>query len=286
MLALEQLVVDEGVTLLYDTRVCAVRREADRITHVIVENKSGRGALACRTAVDATGDADLCHLAGEPTESLDTNVPAGWFYHLTGGAPALCHLSNAYSHQATREGAQGPFFRGDEARDVTAHVLETRDRIRKRLDRMRAAAPEADVHLLLAPTLPCMRMTRRLVARLSLAERHVHTWFDDAVGLTGDWRRPGPVYAVPLAALRAVRTRNLLAAGRCISADTSVWDVTRAIPTCAVTGAAAGLAAALAARHPDPDLAALDVPALQHALRAHGALLHPTLVAETPPADD
>jgi len=286
LLALEALVVEAGVTLLYDTRVCAVGAEGGRIDHVIVENKSGRGALACGAVVDATGDADVCFLAGEPTESLDTNVLSGWFYWLLDGSPRLEPLSHDYSPAGGRDDAEGPFFRGDDADDVTAHLVETRRLIRDRLAALRAAHPDADVQPIALPTVPGLRMTRRLVGPVSIGDRHVHQWFDDTVALTGDWRRAGPVHAVPLRALRAGRCRNLLAAGRCISADTTVWDVTRAIPTCAATGEAAGAAAALAVRDAAGDVGALVVEALQRHLRAGGALLGPDLVRplRSPPA--
>ena len=45
-----------------------------------------------------------------------------------------------------------------------------------------------------------------------------------------------------------MKTENLLAAGRCISASDDAWSVTRAIGACAVTGEAAGTAAALLAK--------------------------------------
>jgi len=38
---------------------------------------------------------------------------------------------------------------------------------------------------------------------------------------------------------------NLYAAGRCMAAEEDMWDVTRVIPCCAVTGEAAGIAAAV-----------------------------------------
>ena len=41
------------------------------------------------------------------------------------------------------------------------------------------------------------------------------------------------------------RIRNLLAVGRCIFGIDDMWDITRVIPVCAVTGEAAGTAAAL-----------------------------------------
>ncbi|MEI6148083.1 MAG: FAD-dependent oxidoreductase [bacterium] len=279
LLALEKLVVNAGITLLYDTRLCAVRRDGDRISHVIVENKSGRSAVACRTVVDATGDADVCFLAGEPTESLDSNVLCGWFYSLQENGLNLHGLSNRYSPLATRENADGPFFRGDEAGQVTAQILGTRDLIRKRLEALRVGKPDADIQLVAPPTLPCFRMTRRLVGSFSLEARHVHQWFDDAVGLIGDWREAGPVYALPFSALHGVHNANLLVAGRCISADTTVWDVTRSLPGCAVTGEACGSAAALALRQTEGDVRTLSIEALQSQLRSQGVLLDPGLVA-------
>ena len=280
--ALERFVVEAGVKLLYDTRVCAVQRGSGHVTHAVVENKSGRSALACRVAVDATGDADLCVLAGEKTESLDTNVLAGWFYTLREGELQMHPLSNAYDPLAGKNGAQAPFFRGDSAEHVTEFMLGARDLIRARLAEIRARHPDEDIQLVSPPALPCVRMTRRLVGPISLSEKHRHVWLEDTVGLTGDWRRPGPVYPVPWRALRGVENRNLLVAGRCISADTTVWDVTRAIPTCALTGAAAGVAAALAARQEDGDTHSLRVAELQRSLRDGGFLLEPDLLKPVP----
>lgn len=279
LLALEKLVVDSDIKLLYDTRLCAVRREKERITHLVIENKSGRSAIACQTVVDATGDADVCSLAGEETESLDSNVLCGWFYHLDSRGLHLHSLSNNFSPYALREGAQGPFFRGDDADQVTAQVLGSRELIRQRLGQLRTQHPNEDIQPVSPPAIACFRMTRRLVSSFSLGERHVHQWFEDAVGLTGDWRKRGPVYTLPLRALRGAKNRNLLAAGRCISADTTAWDVTRAIPTCAVTGEAAGAAAATAAKHNAGDVHALSISMLQDHLRRQGALLDPTLVS-------
>ena len=282
MFALEKWVVDAGVRLLYDTRFSSVRREANRISHLIVENKTGRFALACRAVVDATGDADVCFAAGEDTESLDTNVPCGWFYTLSGGELQLHQHSNPYSPFATKEGAAGPFFRGDDGAQVTGQILHSRELIRAALAALRARHPGEDIQLLLPATIACLRMTRRLVGRCTLAGKHMHQWCDDAIGLTGDWRKPGPVYAIPLRSLCGVRHANLLAAGRCISADTSVWDVTRAIPPCVVSGEAAGTAAALAVKHAASDVDAVDVRVLQRQLQSQGVLLDPALVR---PAD-
>ncbi len=278
LFALEKLVVDSGVKLMYDTRFCAIRREANGLSHLIVENKSGRFALACGTVVDATGDADVCFLAGERTESLNSNVPCGWYYTFKKGQLERHAHSNPYNSYGTQEGVHGPFFRGDDGEQVTGHILKSRELARAKLAKLRELHPEEDVQLITPATIACFRMTRRLAGPFSLGEQHMHHWFDDTIGLTGDWRKAGPVYALPLRTLCAPHTPNLLVAGRCISADTTVWDVTRAIPTCVVSGEAAGTAAALAVRTTHSNVQALDIGALQQQLQSQGVLLDPALV--------
>jgi hypothetical protein len=277
-LALERLLLDAGVKILYDTRVCAVAGTGPRIDHVVVENKSGRSAITCGTVVDATGDADICHLAGEQTESLDSNVLAGWFYTLDENELKLRAVSNRYSTDALREGATGPFFRGDDAEEVTAQVLGSHELMREKLASFRQRDSGSDPQLVMTPSIACFRMTRRLVGTMSLSESHMHKWFDDMVGYTGDWRRRGPVYAIPLRTLCAVKKNNLMAVGRCMSADTTVWDVTRVIPTCALTGEAAGVASALAVQRFGADVHSVPPGMLQDRLRAQGGLLDPELI--------
>jgi hypothetical protein len=279
LMALEELATKSGVRILYDTRVCALRQRAGLITHLVVENKSGRRAIACRSVVDATGDADICFLAGEETESLDSNVLCGWFYRLDDAGLKLETLTKSYSPLATRENAVGPFFRGDDAQDVTDQVLQSRALIRQRLLEMRHSDPERDIQLICPPSIPTFRMTRRLLGSFSLGEEHMHRSFEDTVGLTGDWRKPGPVYAFPLRSLCGVRNRNLLAAGRCASVDSSAWDLTRALPGCAVTGEAAGTAAALSVRESKCRVDELSFSTLRRQLESQGVLLDPALLA-------
>jgi len=51
--------LDSGISVLYHTLfVDAVVRDQN-VTHVILENKNGRGAIAAKTFIDASGDADL-----------------------------------------------------------------------------------------------------------------------------------------------------------------------------------------------------------------------------------
>ena len=279
LFALEELIIQTGITLLYDTRFCAVRREAGRISHVIVENKHGRSALACGVVIDTTGDADVCYVAGEATVAIDSNVPAAWFYTFGRSQLKRHRFTNKYCPNASRAGGKGPFFRGDDAEQVTAHIVHSRQLVREKIQRWREEHPGEDIQLLMPPTIACFRMTRRLDGRFTLGERHVHQWFDDVIGLSGDWRRPGPVYAIPMGTLCGTQNNNLLTAGRSISVDNSAWDALRAFPPCVVTGQAAGTAAALAVAQTDSDVSRIDRGLLQSKLADQGVLLDRKLVA-------
>jgi hypothetical protein len=67
--AADQWLLAAGVELLFHAVAVGVVQgagEAGRIDAVLVETKSGRRALRARQFIDATGDADLAHLAGLP----------------------------------------------------------------------------------------------------------------------------------------------------------------------------------------------------------------------------
>ena len=114
-------------------------------------------------------------------------------------------------------------------------------------------------------TIPQVRMTRRIKGCYEMETSDDRRTFLDSVGMISNWKKRGPVYEVPFSALHGEKIKNLLTAGRCISAKDSMWDVTRVIPACAVTGEAAGIAAAMS-----DDFTALDVKILQEKLKEKG----------------
>lgn len=64
-LVLEEMCLEAGVHIRLHTRVAyALKNEANRLTHVITESKSGREAWAAQVFIDTTGDGDLAARAG------------------------------------------------------------------------------------------------------------------------------------------------------------------------------------------------------------------------------
>ncbi|MGY1661826.1 FAD-dependent oxidoreductase [Geodermatophilus sp. SYSU D00705] len=71
-IALDDLLVESGVTLLFHAlAVGVVMADENTVDALLVESKSGRGAIRGRVFVDGSGDGDLAAWAGAPYEKTD-----------------------------------------------------------------------------------------------------------------------------------------------------------------------------------------------------------------------
>lgn len=277
---LERLLLKNHVTLFYDTRFCSVVKEGRHIRAVVVESKSGRTAILCKAVVDTSGEADVCVAAGEKTPSIGGNVRCGWYYYVDAhGQVRLRALTdNGYLPSRRQPGVKYIDFKGDSAAQVTAMALTSREMMMADLAAIKAKEG-GNPYPIMIPTIPCFRMSRRLTGKVTLKSTDDHRWFDDCLGMTGDWRKAGPIFCLPLRSLAAVHTANLITAGRCMSSAGDTWDVTRVIPTCAVSGEAAGAAAAFLAREDDNvGFLDLDVQTLQKHLRRRKVIIDKSLL--------
>jgi hypothetical protein len=281
----ERLLLDAGVEIVYGTVAVGAQVGDGVIKNVLVENKSGRTAIAAGSVIDCTGDADICGLAGAPTVlKSGGNGLASWYYYFDGAKVRLKMFgladvvpdegdnvradgSDTYSAGKTESLDQNYRFSGVDGYELSRAVLAGHGRMLDDILAQRGGNPEL-VPVTMS-TIPLVRMSRRLDGEYTMRCADDHRELPDSVGMTGDWCRRGSAYEIPFSALRCGRIKNLLAAGRCISADDEMWNVTRVIPPCAVSGQAAGTAAALTA-----DFSAVDIDSLQAALLADNVKLH------------
>lgn len=269
ILAAEQALLEAGVTLFYGAQISGAADENRQLTGVRIETKQGQEWIRAKSMVDATGDADLCYFAGEPTVTAPDNRRTGWYFSHDGRQLKLHQLTDPLTGDPP-PGSR--FYDGTELDDISQQVIDGRRMIAAHVDRLRQEQGPNHYPLLI-PSFHGLRMTRRLAGPVEFSDdRHEGGWFPDAIGMIGNWKQSGKRYSLPYRALRAVHHDNLYAAGRCVSADRSGWDLTRVIPSCAVSGEAAGTAAALQALAAAPETADL-----QAVLRGHGVLLRPDL---------
>ena len=270
MIAAERLLVDAGVKLLYDVRLSGVSAEGDRISSVHIETKQGRMTLFAKAFIDCTGDADLCFFAGEKTVEFTENKRAGWYFSYNGKDLLMRTGSDPLRRQMPISDAR---YSGTDPESLTQHMIDMRSMIWEHTQLLREHE-HPDTPPLLIPNYHNLLMTRRLETSVHFSERdHDFAWFRDSIGMIGSWKEAGHRYSIPYRAIKAESFRNLYAAGRCCCAEQSGWDLMRVIPTCAVTGEAAGLAAAWQAAHD----AAPHFETVQSLVTDRGGLLRPEL---------
>lgn len=270
----EKLLLDSGVDILYGTYVVATDMADGKIRHLITENKSGRCAYAVGSVVDATGDCDIAQFAGAPVETFKQgNILASWYYSVGGKGYHLNMLGFCDIPDEEKERAdQVPLlvnrrFSGLDGEEISqfmclSHQSTYQDFLKKR-------EKDSQIFPVTMATVPQLRMTRRIIGDDTLSDKQMHTYFEDSIGMIPDWRKRGPVYEVPFRTLYSSKVKNLICAGRCTSVTETMWDIMRVIPCCAVTGQAAGTAAAMT-----EDFSALDVTLLQVKLQEDGVRIH------------
>lgn len=83
----------------------------------------------------------------------------------------------------------------------------------------------------------------------------------------------GESHGIPYRCLTPEKLKNVLMAGRCISTDTQSFGSLRVMPVCLVTGEAAGIAAALAAKQSNNDVHDINIQFLRKRLKEVGQYL-------------
>ena len=270
----EKLLLDAGVEILYGAYAVGVRMSDDKISHVIIESKSGRQAIGARSVVDATGDCDIATFAGAPTQNFSQgNVLAAWYYSIgqSGYDLNMVGFADIPDEERTQTNTVKPLinrrFGGIDVKETSeqtclSHQSTYNDFLKKR-------AQDPDHAPVTMATVPQIRMTRRIRGEYEMSNTEEHKYFEDSVGMVSNWKKRGPIYEVPFRTLYSSKVKNLICAGRCTSVNDTLWDVMRVIPCCAVTGQAAGTAAAMT-----DDFSTLDVKKLQKVPSENGVKIH------------
>ena len=270
----EQLLKNSGVNILYGAYAVGVNMEGDKISHIITENKSGRQAYKVMSVVDATGDCDIAEFAGAPTDTFKQgNILAAWYYSVGKEGYNLHTLGfcDIPDEEKTEENSVKTLvdrrFGGLDGEELSEQVCMSHQSTYN--DFLKKRQNDSELLPVTIATIPQIRMTRKIVGEYVLSDKEMHTYFEDSVGMVSNWKKRGPIYEVPFGTLYSAKVKNLICAGRCTSVNETLWDVMRVIPCCAVTGEAAGTAAAMT-----DDFSALDVKELQSVLKNNGVRLH------------
>lgn len=270
----EKELVKAGVDIIYGTSVVGIEEKDGRIEHIMTENKSGRRAYGVGTVVDATGDCDIANFSSAPTDTFKQgNILAAWYYYWGKRGYDFCMLGVADipDEEKTKENSVATLakrrFSGLDGKELSEQVIMSHSSVYA--DFLKKRKTDSEIVPVTLATIPQIRMTRKIVGEYILSDKEEHTYFEDSIGMISNWKKRGPVYEVPFRTLYSAKVKNLICAGRCTSVNECMWDIMRVIPCCAVTGQAAGTAAAMT-----DDFPTLDVKALQAQLEKDGVILH------------
>lgn len=269
---------EDGVDLLLNSWVTHSVMEGNAVKGVIFESKSGCLAIKSKVIVDASGDGDVFDAAGADNVR---HVHRIGLVHRLGNMPhdkrvkglkLGGHTPVPAVHWLNMQGPEGDCL---DVETLTQMELDNREAIWHNLMKVQNSPGMENVFLLDVASQLGVRASRTLagVHELKLEDALAGKSYPDVVGVGGAYSFiKEPPVQIPYRILIPKKVDNILAAGRCVSADTKMQNYTRLIAPCMLTGQAAGAAAALAvqqnclARH-------VAVPKLQELLKRQGVYL-------------
>lgn len=284
--ALEML-CEAGVSLMLHTIFSNVLTEGRNITHVIVENKSGRLAIQGNIFIDATGDGDLLVRAGAKYEKVDRSdehlMPMTLMYRVIGiPKPSSDEYRLWINGLTTRWGPGVSNVDGADASDLTRAEIKARLSLEEHIKSLKREFPEAN--LVDSAVNIGVRETRRIKGLYTITEEDALTgrFQPDSIAISSN---PIPSYygkryffdhlgfEIPYRSIVPADIDNGLMAGRCISASQPAFQSARSMaPNMAISqasGTAGGMCINARCRPAD-----LDVISLQKQLEKDGAVIH------------
>lgn len=264
----ERLLTENGVDILYGATMSKLHknRAGDSVSSVSLITKTDSYVVSADTFVDCTGDATVFyHFGAETFLPFHKNGNAAWYYEMKDGEYRLKQIGSCFyiSSEEVNEGVSG--LDGEEN---TADVIKSHLKI---LDDFFKNGDVSKNHAIATlPTIPQVRMTRMINGAYRIKKTDDKKHFDSSVGMFGSWLEKGLAFELPIETLYSPYIKNLCAAGRCITVDgDDMWDITRVIPVCAVSGEAAGVLAAVTS-----DFSNINVCDIQTVLSKRNVPLH------------
>ncbi|MBO5308623.1 MAG: FAD-dependent oxidoreductase [Lentisphaeria bacterium] len=301
VLSMDEMLQEAGVDVWLDSVVCAAVTENNRITALEIENESGRIRLSAKQFIDASGSAVLARRLNMPLETT-ANYLSTWVLQFKDGSFDMNYgavygdgnPTQIFSDELletvglSQKKLSELEFHGISGRQVTQYIMESR-RYMRAYYQYHYEKGLGDRKSLYPVKLPIMAQYRKICAiHAKTVMRDGEDWMQvpDSIGLVADWRRAGSVWEVPYSSLYSEEgPENLLFAGRCMGAVGDAWEVMRVIPSAAVTGQAAGLAAALAVQQNNISPRVLEYGDLKNELYKMNIPLHFSELPLTVPED-
>ncbi len=264
----EKLLSENGVDILYGATMFGLTKndKSDSVLSLFLTTKTDAYEIFAKSFVDCTGDASLFYLlGGETILPVHKNANAAWYYEVKDGEYLLRQIGNC-SHIYDDNFIGG--ISGIDGEENSREMIISHEKI---INDFLKKGDVSRIHSIATiPSIPQLRMSRMILGKYRISKQDDKKKFESSVGSFGSWLESGPAFELPLESLYCAGIKNVCAAGRCISVEgDNMWDITRVIPVCAVSGEAAGALAAVSS-----DFENTDYHIVQNVLTSRGIMLH------------
>ena len=295
-IVLNRMCIEAGVDLLFQSYVVGAEAADRQVSSVSVSNVSGITKYYADYFIDATGDANLCHICGFPyrlgREPDNATQPMTLSFRMSNVNRDLFEktkdqINPLYKQYQSQGKIKNPredvliFYTMNrdtlhfnttriikldptDARQLTRAEIEVREQVIEMVDFLKNNFEAfADAILCSTGMQIGVRESRMIIGEKTLTETDLINCVRSPEGIAAcsykiDIHSPdGPgtkiikfapdeYYTIPYGCLVPKNSKNLICAGRCISATHEAQSSLRIMPTCCSMGEAAGVAAAVA----------------------------------------
>ena len=246
-LRLTEMLKEEGVDILLDTVISDAVVENGHVDGLILQSKSGREFYKAKYIIDATGDGEVFDKAGAPCvtgQNYFTYVAKKITLDSCRRASELGDIKYAYaSARGGRANLYGggqpanrPLYTGVTKEEITEYIVENEMVLLEKCKKDDRNSRD----LAWIPFMPQFRTIRHIKGDYSLKMEDAYKHFDDSVCVINDFDHRDRLFEVPFRTMIDSDFDNIIAVGRCASAEGFAWDVLRVIPPAILTGQAAG----------------------------------------------
>ena len=264
---MDRMIAESKVEMFFHSWGVDVIQDGAKVLGVVFESKQGRQAILAKQVVDCTGDADMLFRAGGDYSQITHNIghdvrlanmdritatkePVGPDGNpLDGPWPLRSNEANRATRWINwRKPPLDASRNGLDVRDLSKTEVEFRKYWWEHVEKMRQTPGWEQVFIANTCSQIGPRATRLVDTELVTDRRLIAKGldFDDVVGWFGH-DGPHAAFKVSYRNILPKKVENLLCAGRCLGTGDTI-DTFRLICPCYVTGQAAGVAAALAAK--------------------------------------
>lgn len=238
----EKKLVDENVKILYGCIIRDVVVQDNKIVEIIGSSRTHDVVIRANSFVDCTGDATIFEKANLDVKySEHGNVLTNWYYYVENGQYQIKMLGSC--DYVYSDGKSYDWFAGINCEQLSDVSCQAHKNILD--DFLTKGNGTKEYALATISTIPELRMTRKIVGEYLMKKDENNKFQEHSLGLITSWLTSSLNYELPAESLFNHKITNLYVAGRCISVfDDAMWDITRAIPGCTVTGEASGYLAA------------------------------------------